>query len=220
MIALLKREIGFALGQPALLASAAVHAAVLSWFVLTWGDGAGVPNLLPLSFHEQLARIDTSLLLVLLPWTAVRCLPPERGNDLVLLSAVAGTSPSRLTAIRSAGVLSAGLLLVASGLPAITVAAAMDALGPGAVFQNAPELIALAVAAAGLATWSGHVVRSSVTAWALTSASLTVTVLLSHNLLSNLAATAAIGLTGLTVAVAYAGSTDGSLRSLQEEELG
>ncbi len=219
MLTLLKREVGFALGQPALLASAAVHAAVLSWFVLTWGDGVGVPNLLPLSFQGQLARVDTVLLLALLPWTAIRCLPPERGNDLVLLTLVAGVPPSRLMVFRAAALFIAGLLLVLSGLPTIRLASAMDALGPGAVARGAALPVALAAAAAGLAVWIGHIVRTPVLAWGLTTACLVLAMAFSSILQHGSVATVALALFGLAVTLAHARRSDRTHRFLLEEQV-
>lgn len=216
MTALLLRELRFVAGRGALLAAALLNAAALSWFVLQWGDGVGIPNLAARGFHEQGVLIERGLLTLVLPWAAVRCLPPERGSHLVLLCASVALRPSAVMAARLAGLACGLLAIVASGLPAAILMQRMAALDLSDLLRALAGPVALTACAGAWGGWAAHRYHGT-GAWGVAALLTAVTVGATHWLLPAGAAAAATLVVGLAVAVLLVTDADGRYRTLAQE---
>lgn len=149
----------------ALAAAISVHAAVLIAFALAWGDGRGLSSLSTATFYDQAQAVEALLLLVLLPWTAARCVAVERGDDLVLLSAVTGVRPSRLILARAVAVIAALWVVVLSGLPVLFMALRISAATWPHAAVGETELLALTFVACGALLVSRHVCHDRTRGW-------------------------------------------------------
>ena len=96
MKALFARQLLIASRTPGLAAACCLQAGVLGAFALIWRQG--VPALPGDNLYEQQRLLQWSLLSVLLPWAASRCLPASAARDLAFTAAVAATSPARAAA--------------------------------------------------------------------------------------------------------------------------
>ncbi len=147
---------------PAYWAAAALHAVSLAAFLLVWGDG--VPTIEG-SVLAQLSAMQTTVLAVLLPWTAARC--DSRSRDTTIRAAVlTGLAPSRLVLARAAG-LTLGLGSCAlTGLP-LLLAQQISALPAADVALVLPPLAGMVAFVAVLTAWCDVLIGDRIAAWAL-----------------------------------------------------
>jgi hypothetical protein len=160
-----RRELDVMARRTAFAVATTVHAGLLALFILAWGDGRGVPLLPELSFYEQTRLLQAGLLALLLPWAAARCAAPERGNDLVLLSALTGLAPSRLVAARACAGLAGLVLIVATGLPIAVIAQRMSDVEMPRLIRDEAVMIALALMAWACVLWAQHLSASALRGW-------------------------------------------------------
>jgi hypothetical protein len=213
-LAVLIRDMSIGMRTRAFAAALAVHVALLAAFIVLW-DG-GVPMLPGANVYEQQRLLQTSLLVCLLPWAAVRCAPSDRGDEMVLLSAITGDRPSRIVTAQFAAraVLLAAIAL--SGLPLMLVAGDLAAQPLARPLTDVVPVLALATMASCSSVWwtLGHPDR--LTAWLGATASTGAAVVLVGLLLppgTMAAGFLAISIAGAAVA---ASRSDASLRYLSE----
>lgn len=147
----------------ALAVSIGVHGSVLTAFLLLWGGG--MPVLPGANVYEQLLVLQRALLVILLPWLAVRCAAAARGNELVMLAAAAATPPSRVLLGQCVGRFAALAVVVIAGLPLALVAQQASALPLARAASDLLPLFALCAAASLITSWSILACRSRVAAW-------------------------------------------------------
>ena len=165
MGAMALRELHVIGRRGALSAAICVHVALLTGYLLAWGNGNGSPVARALTVYGQTLMVDVILLTVLLPWIAARCVAAERGNDLVLLSVVTAIPPSHVVVARALAVTTSLILVIASGLPTLILAGRISAVRMSLVAEHEFALFSLAfVSSATALTWR-HVCRSRVIGW-------------------------------------------------------
>lgn len=148
---------------PAYWTAAALHALSLAAFLLLWGDG--VPTIEG-SVLAQLSAIQTTVLAVLLPWTAARC--DSRPRDMMIKAAViAGLVPSRLVLARAAGLAVALGTCALTGLPVLLLAQQISALPATDVALLMPPLAGMVAFVAVLTAWCDVLIGDRVAAWVL-----------------------------------------------------
>lgn len=213
------REFDVMARQGPFVAAIAVHAGLLALFVLGWGDGRGVSLLPGLSFYEQTRLVQAGLLAVLLPWTAARCVAPERGNDLVLLSALTAFAPSRLIAARACAVLAGLVLIIATGLPIALLAQRMSAVDTSRLIRDEGIMISIGMVAWACVLWARYLSAGALRGW-LGAALLTVAVIAAGRMAapSALLAAGAFAVMGGAAVLLLMARTDISLRYLSEHD--
>jgi len=165
MGAMVLRELRVIGRRGALSAAMCVHVALLTGYLLAWGNGNGIPVLGALTVYDQMLMVEVVLLTLLLPWIAARCVATERGDDLVLLSMVTAIPPSRVVVARALAVTMSLILVIASGLPALILAGRISAVRMSLVAEHEFALFSLAfVSSATALTWR-HVCHSRVIGW-------------------------------------------------------
>ena len=165
MGAMVLRELHVIGRRGALSAAMCVHVALLTGYLLAWGNGNGVPVAGALTVYDQTLMVEVILLTILLPWIAARCVAAERGDDLVLLSMVTAIPPSRVVIARALAITSALVLVVAGGLPTLIVAGRISAVRLSLIAEYELALFSVAfVSSATALTWR-HVCRSRVIGW-------------------------------------------------------
>ena len=216
---LVARELDVIARRGPFVAAIAAHAGLLALFVLAWGNGTGVPLFPDLSFYEQTRLVQAGLLAVLLPWTVARCVAPERGNDLVLLSVLTAFAPSRVIAARACAGLAGLVLIVATGLPVALLAQRMSAVEMSQVLRDEGVMISIGMIALASVLWARHLSARALAGW-LGAAILTVAVMAA----AGLAAPSAV-LAGVAFAVIGGGAVlllmaraDVALRYLSEQD--
>ena len=217
MIALFPRELRYVTRGSAVLGAALLNAIVLSWFVLQWGDGVGIPNLAGWSFHEQGQLLELMLLTLVLPWAAVRCMAPERGTNLVLLSAMTAVRPSAVMTARISGLTVGLLIVVASGLPCTLIMLRMAALDTSHLPRALAAPLAVTACAAAWGGWAGHRGQDGIAAWCVAWALTSLTVALTYGLLPTAAAAIVTLAVGLGVAGASVAGANRGYQSLSRE---
>ena len=192
------------------------HAALLGAFVVLWSGG--VPLLPGTNLYEQLRLIDGLFLLAVLPWVASRCGGDERGNQLVMLSALAATPPSCILLARFAGRAIVGLVVALAGLPLMVVAQQISAVpAPRVLFDTVP-LVALAVLASAASLFWSVQSRSVILAWTAATASTVFVVFITTSALPGNAALGALVVLAALAAGSSAARANTSLRYLSEQE--
>jgi len=199
------------------LVAALLNAAVLTGFVLLWGDGAGVPNLAGQDFHEQGQLVELGLLTLILPWAAVRCMAPERGADLVLLSAMTALRPSVVMTARLVGLTGGLLMIVAAGVPATLVMLRMAALDASHLPQTLTAPLVVTACAAAWGAWAGHRVPGRVAAWCAAGVLTGLTIVVTYGLLPGAVARALTVASGLVAAGLLITGADREYRTLSLE---
>ena len=138
----------------ALRTATLIYVAALALFVFGWGDS---------NVDVRARTIEIVLLAVLLPWVAARCAAVERGDDLVILSAVLGVRPTQVLMARAVAVTVALSVVMLSGAPVMILAhriAAGSASGLIGVFTSQfVMVIATTATLLGVQHWSGNRVR-------------------------------------------------------------
>lgn len=219
MGALIVREVDVMARRPAFAAAIAVHVGVLALFVLGWGDGVGVSLLPGFSFYEQLRLVQAALLALLLPWTAARCMAQERGDDLVLLSALTAIRPSRLLAARAGAVLAGLILVVASGIPIALIAQRMSASGTPRLIRDEGVMISIAMMAWACVLWARHRSPHALRGWLGAALSTVAAVAAARMAIpSAVLAAGALAVTGGGAVLLLVARADVALRYLSERD--
>jgi len=165
MGAIVLRELRVIGRRGALSAAMCVHVALLTGYLLAWGNGNGTPVAGALTVYDQTLMVDVILLAILLPWIAARCVAAERGDDLVMLSMVTAIPPSRGIVARALAATTSLILVIASGLPTLILAGRISAVRMSLVAEYELALFSLAfVSSATALTWR-HVCHSRVIGW-------------------------------------------------------
>jgi len=165
MGAIVLRELRVIGRRGALSAAMCVHVALLTGYLLAWGNGNGMPVAGALTVYDQTLMVDVILLAILLPWIAARCVAVERGDDLVMLSMVTAIPPSRVVVARALAATTSLILVIASGLPTLILAGRISAVRMSLVAEYELALFSLAfVSSATALTWR-HVCHSRVIGW-------------------------------------------------------
>ncbi len=165
MGAMVLRELHVIGRRGALSAAICVHVTLLTGYLLAWGNGNGIPVAGALTVYDQTLVVEAILLTILLPWIAARCVAAERGDDLVVLSVVTAIPPSRVVLARALAVITALVLVIASGLPTLILAGRIAAVRMSLVAEYEFALFSLAfVSSATALTWR-HACPGRVIGW-------------------------------------------------------
>ena len=212
--AMLARDVTIGMRTAAFAAALATHAALLAAFIVLWGGG--VPTLPGANLYEQQRLVQTALLACLLPWAAARCGPGHRGDDMVLLSALAAARPSRIVRAQFAALFALLAAVGVSGLPLMLLAAQMAAVPLQTVLVDLlPVLGIAALAAAAAVVWtSGQ--ADSLAAWLGATASSVLIVAALAIVVPRGTGTLGLFAIGLTGTAACASRADVSRRYLSE----
>ena len=165
MGALIWRDLTVITRTPAFWVSAALYVAVLTAFVVVWGDG--VPVVGAQSNWEQFTMAQRVLLAVLLPWTAARCSASSR-RELVWLGAISGQRPWVLLLAKYAALAAALLALALSALPMIVLMQQIGAASTTTAALDMAPVAALALFVAGVTTAMTVVLEAPIRVWAVT----------------------------------------------------
>jgi hypothetical protein len=214
--ALLLREFTVGTRTKAFAAALAVHAGLLAAFVMLWSGG--VPLLPGGNLYEQQRLVDAAILLVILPWVASRCGADERGDRLVMMSALAAVRPSRILLARFIARTCACVAVGLAGLPLMVAAQQMSAVPFGRVAFDLLPLVALALLASAASLWWSLQSRGVILAWACATAStVLITAAAARSLPRGVAPLAVAVLAGVAVASCVA-RADTTLRYLSEQD--
>ena len=147
LICLVWRELTVLFRTSAFWAAAGVYVSALTAFVVVWGDG--VPIAGGGTNWEQFISVWNALLLIALPWVAVRC-GSATAPEVALLSAVTACEPSRILLAKWVGLSGAlaGFGLLA--LPVVLLMRSIAAVTPATAVAGLVPLMALAVFVAAL----------------------------------------------------------------------
>ena len=213
-LAVLVRDITIGLRTRAFAAALGGHTALLAAFIALW-DG-GVPMLPGANVYEQQRLVQMIVLACLLPWAAARCAPSERGDAMVLLSAIAADRPSRIVTAQFAARMVLLAAIVLAGFPLMLVARDLAAQPfARALYDIVPLFGVAAMAACSSLVWTlGHPDR--LTAWIGATASTMAAVVLVGVLLPAGALAGALLLISLAGLALTASRADVSLRYLSE----
>jgi hypothetical protein len=162
MYALTWRELVSFWRAPAFWAAAIVHVSLLFSFVLVWGDGLPLVN--GGTNWQQFNTAQFAILSVLFPWIAARC-SPLQSHDLVILSLVTATSPSRLLLARW---LAAWVALLGVIVIALPVTLLMQQIAVTPFMSVAARLgvnVALAAVAAAITTGCMAIFDRTLNGW-------------------------------------------------------
>ena len=213
---LVLREITFGTRTRAFAAALGAHAGLLTAFVMLWSGG--VPLLPGGNLYEQQRLVDAAILVVILPWVASRCGADERGDRLVMISALAATRPSRILLARFAARTCASFVVGLAGLPLMVAAQQMSAVPFGRVAFDLLPLVALALLASAASLWWSLQSRGVILAWAGATVS---TVLVTVGAARSVPGSAAPLVVAVLAAVAVASCVaraDTTLRYLSEQD--
>jgi hypothetical protein len=175
MTALLWRELAVIARTGPYWVAALMYVSVLAWFVLVWADGMPVVGWG--SNWQQFSKLQWALMIVILPWIAVRC-GSLRRSEVSRLAAFTATRPSRIIGARCVALTAALLVTAVSALPMILV---MRQAGAVSLATAAARLIpsaGLASFVAILTTTCVLLVTSRLSAWVLATAVTIATALL------------------------------------------
>jgi hypothetical protein len=209
------RELIVIARRPALTVVICVELGLLAGFVLLWNRG--VPVLSGASLYKQQQLFQWALLTTLLPWAAVRCLAPDRGDSLVMACALTALRPSSIVIAKVVALVGVLALIVFAGFPAAILAQQMSAVPLSVALQDLISLFGLTVlVSAGTLTWV-FAVRGRLSAWVGASGSIgLVLIVLSRWPPVGLPTGLVAALIGAALTVAIAMWSDGSLRYCHE----
>lgn len=164
MRAIVLRDALVAARKPALTSMAVLGTLLLALFPAAWGT-RGLPTLDGASLYDQQFRLEWILMLLLLPWTAARIIADERGDDLVILSAVTALSPSRILLSRLLTTTAVLMMVVAAALPIVISAQQMSAVPLSRALADQLALMAFALPASVVTVWWMQTTANRLLAW-------------------------------------------------------
>ena len=215
MRAVVVRELVVIARRPALAMVTVTYVALLAGFVLAWEDGVPMPG--GSNLYEQARLVQWGLLAVCLPWAAARCPALDRGDDLVLASALTALRPSSLLAAKTIALFAVLTLVAVAGLPVVIVAQQIAAVSTPQVLRDLVCLLGLPLLVSAVTLSWMVVVSGRLGAWLGASGSVgLVIVLLWRWRPVGLDVGLASALVGLTLAVWLASWSDRSLRYLAD----
>jgi hypothetical protein len=215
MRAVMWRELIVVTRRPALTVVICIHVGLLAGFVLLWNRG--VPVLGGANLYEQQQLFQWVLLAVLLPWAAVRCAAPDRGDRFVMACAATALRPSSMIIAKVVALVGALALIVFAGFPAAIIAQQMSAVPLSVTLWDLISSFGLTVlVAAGTLTWV-FAVQGRLAAWVGASGSTgLVLIVLSRWARNGLPIGLVAALIGAALVAAMATWSDGSLRYCDE----
>ena len=142
-----------------------LNALVPAVFVVSWGDGRGIPQFAHVAFYVQARAVELLLLTALLPWTVVRVAPMERGDDLATLAAITAIRPSRIAVARTGALFVIAISVALVALPVLVIAGRMSGVGPVDVMRGQLASVAIAALATVMGSACTLVLESRVAAW-------------------------------------------------------
>jgi hypothetical protein len=161
--AIVVRELIVLARRPAWAAVTGLYIALLGGFVLVWSRG--MPGLAGANTYEQQRTVQWAVLSVLLPWAAVRCMAPDRGDGFVLVSSVTATPPFSMVLAKVLALAGALVLVVLAGLPVAVMAQQMSAAAFSSTLRDLVSLLGLTVLVSGAAVTWVLAVRGRLAAW-------------------------------------------------------
>ena len=214
--ALLLREITVGTRTRAFAAALAVHAGLLAAFVMLWSGG--VPLLPGGNLYEQQRLVDAAILLGILPWVASRCGADERGDRLVMISALAATRPSRILLARFVARTCACIVVGLAGLPLMVAAQQMSAVPFGRVAFDLLPLVALALLASAASLWWSLQSRGVIVAWVCATASTALVAVGAARSVPGEGAPLVVAVLAAVAVASCAARADTTLRYLSEQD--
>ena len=210
MIALLTRELIVAARRPAAMVSACAVAALLTAFVAAWSPG--IPVIAPMNLYDQTRLLHWLLLSVALPWIAVRSVPAERGDAIVLVAALTGQRPGDVLLGKILAMFVLLALVVLTGLPALVVAQQAAAVPLATVLGDIFPLLGAALLVAVTSVAAIVIVPDRLAAW-LSATAVALVMLLGP--VRSVSGLEAVGLvSALTGVVSAAGLYSWTMRAL------
>lgn len=195
------RELTVVARRGALVSAVALYIALLAAFTLTWGFA--LPLLTGRTAYEALRVVQWAALTIVMPWIAARCCAADRGNELVMLSALAVRRPSAIVAAKIIAIAVVLVVVACAGLPSGIVAQQMSAVPVWVVLRDFGSSVTLALLASAVTMGWVIAVDDVVRAWAGASATMgTVVAAMSWMSVPQLARDVAL----IVVAAAFAGA--------------
>ena len=213
-LAIVVRDVTIGTRTRAFAAALAAHTALLAAFIMLWEGG--VPMLPGGNVYEQQRLVQGVFLVCLLPWAAVRCAPSDRGDGLVLLSALAADRPSSVVAAQFAARAVLLVAIVISALPVMLLARDLAALPLSRVMADLLPPLAIAAVAASASVWWTLALPDRIVAWLGTTATTLIAVALGGLLRSPAGTAAALLIISMIGVTASATRANASLRYLSE----
>jgi hypothetical protein len=120
MAALAWQQVAKASRTPAIWAAVVGHVLALAFYLLIWGDGVPLVGARPP--FEQFTTAYTTLLVMLLPWVAARCLAVGTRNEVVVRAVLTAQRPLTIVFGATLGLAVVLMAVVAVGLPVALLA--------------------------------------------------------------------------------------------------
>jgi hypothetical protein len=158
MSGLVRRELIAIARHRALWMMAATQAALLSAFLLAWGEGGLVPFLPGSNLYEQLRTIQLAFLAMAAPWAVCRVSADAPRDEWPWMALVSCAPPARLLVARLAALAAYFTAVLATALPPAVLAQQMAGLPASRV---AYDLAASAVFLVSAAALTLHIVSWS-----------------------------------------------------------
>ncbi len=148
MLALAWRQVVAAVRLPAVWIATAVQVAVLTLYIVVWGDGIPLVGARPP--FEQFATAQTVLLLLVLPWVAARCLATAHRDTVSRLAVLTARHPSTVVLGACVGLAGVTAVVAATGLPLAVVSQQISVLAPQDLAAAQLRILALSACAGTL----------------------------------------------------------------------
>jgi len=215
MRALAVRDLSVIASHPAFLLAMCVHVAVLAVFLTAWSHG--VPQLPGRNAYEQQRLVQWTTLAVLLPWTAIRCLPREQRRDVALLALLTAVRPSHVLLSRIIATFLALSVLVASGMPMVILAQQVAGVPLPHALGGLMSMLGLVALASATSVWWNTAYSDPVTAWLATTGTVVGLLVCGTILVSPAIAPWLFWTAALATGVAMMRDADVSMRHISEE---
>jgi hypothetical protein len=150
MGAAIRRELTLVGRSAALTAAVVAHTVLLTLFLVVWGEAGGLPFTPSVAFYDQFRGLELMSLALVLPWAVARCVALERGDDIVILAAVAGIPVSRFIGAKLLAGCGVAALVVLSALPPAVIAQQISALPWRRGAADTAALVVFGMAAAAI----------------------------------------------------------------------
>lgn len=186
------QQIAKASRTPAIWVAVVGHVVALSLYFLVWGDG--VPLVGARAPFEQYVTAHTTLLVVLLPWVAARCLAIGSRDDVAMRAVLTAQRPLIVVFGATVGLVIVLLAVMATGLPLVVLAQQTSEQSSWEVARVVARLAGLAACLAPMSAAATLVSENRVAGW-----------LLGLGASSILAAVTPVGLVGSTMLWPIAG---------------
>ena len=162
-IALIARELIVVAKRPVLAAAVVLYVGLLAAFTFIWGFK--LPALTGGSFFETLRVFHWGLLATLMPWVVARCQAADRGDRLVMLSALAARRPSSIVLAKILSLAGVLALVAVAGAPAVIIAERISALPVSAALRDLGSALSIAFLASAVTTAWIVATGDAMTSW-------------------------------------------------------